>query len=231
MPVRRGTDRNVYRQLSDTARVRAETCREAAEGGPLCADELCAVATAQKLSACDARAESAYAGPQVPQNHESCPVFSDYETLVADLDRRIGAVAGSKACGRDTDVCCHEPFGVMLVEAAYLHYVIGSTLDQESRRGIAERLKNTPEGYTCALSVFGVCLLAERKRSRCRLSGFADNDPAAEERLLLLSRNCFCLSPGICPKTARCCIRYHVCLSGAYVQDYFAEAQRVAGRK
>lgn len=156
------------------------------------------------------------------------PFFSDYETLVADLDGRISAVAGSKACGRDTDVCCHEPFGVMLVEAAYLHYVIGSTLDQESRRGIAERLKNTPEGYTCALSVSGVCLLAERKPVRCRLFGSGNNDPAAEERMLLLSRQLFLSLTGNLPESSALMYPIPRVLSGAYVQDYFAEAQRVS---
>jgi len=153
--------------------------------------------------------------------------FADYEGIVADLDGRIGTSSERTICGRDTDVCCHELFSVMLVEAAYLHHIIGSTLDQQIRRGIAERLKSNAEGYTCALSVSGVCLLAGRKPVRCRLFGFADTDPVAEERMLLLSRQLFLSLTGNLPESSTLLYPIPRVLSGAYVQDYFAEAQRV----
>jgi len=156
------------------------------------------------------------------------PFFADYEGIVADIDGRIGTPSERNICGRDTDVCCHELFSVMLVEAAYLHHVIGSTLDQESRRGIAERLKSNPDGYACALSVSGVCLLAERKPVRCRLFAFGNNDPADEERMLLLSRQLFLSLTGNLPANSTLLYPIPRVLSGAYVQDYFAEAQRVS---
>lgn len=158
------------------------------------------------------------------------PFFSDYEMLVGALDGRIGAVAGRMVCGRDTDSCCHELFNVMLVEAAYLHHVIGSTLDQESRRGIAERLKSDARDYTCALSVSGVCLLAERRPVRCRLSGTGEHDSSVEKQILLLSRQLFLSLTGSLPEDSTLTYPITRVLSGAYVQDYFAEAQRLSLR-
>ena len=158
------------------------------------------------------------------------PFFADYERIIADLNERLGR-SDRNICGRDNENCCHELFDVTLIEAAYLQHIIGSTLDQASRKGIAERLKTGSQRYTCALSLSGVCILFSSRPIRCRLAGIGEEDHVVAGQLFELSSHLFrCLTDTIPEHETRTYSISRV-LSGAFVQDYFAEAMRVKQRE
>ena len=157
--------------------------------------------------------------------------FADYERIVLDLSENIDVSSEQKTCGQENDACCREPFSVSLVEAAYMHQVVGSTVDQADRRALAARLRIESESYTCALSVSQVCMLFSSRPIQCRLAGSseatADLIKSTKERLNRLSRQLFVALTGALPEC--CALSYPMTrvLSGMFVRDYFAEATQV----
>lgn len=157
--------------------------------------------------------------------------FADYERIVLDLSENIDVSSEQKTCGQENDACCHEPFSVSLVEAAYIHQVIGSTVDQADRRAIAARLRIESEWYTCALSVSRVCMLFSSRPIHCRLAGSSETTAnlieSTKELLNRLSRQLFVALTGALPECRALSYPMTRVLSGMFVRDYFAEATRV----
>lgn len=154
------------------------------------------------------------------------PFFADYKRI-AD-----GVCDSEIACGREHDECCHESFSLSLAEAAWLHHATGTLLDQPARRGIAERLRKKDDAYICALNIDRQCILFSHRPIRCMCSGspMAATSPAGiEERLHILSRQLFVALTGTLSEDATLSYPMSRVLSGAYVQDYFADAIRVSG--
>ena len=157
--------------------------------------------------------------------------FADYERIVLDLGENIDMSSEQKTCGQENEACCHEPFSVPLIEAAYMHEVIGSTVDQTDRKGLAARLRIESEWYTCALSVSGGCMLFSSRPIHCRLAGSsettADLIESTQERLDRLSRQLFVTLTGALPECRSLSYPMTRVLSGMFVRDYFAEATQV----
>lgn len=160
------------------------------------------------------------------------PFFADYEGLVLEVAEHAHDPGGNQACGREHDACCHEIFELSLVEAAYLHHAAGTVLDQSGRRSLAERVRMGAHDYSCALSVARQCILFSQRPVRCKIFSAAGAQTMivaeAGERLHLLSQQLFLLLTGTLPESASLSYAMPRVLSGAFVQDYFAEAMRVS---
>jgi hypothetical protein len=153
------------------------------------------------------------------------PFFADYNRIAREVGEQ------EYACGREHDLCCHDFFALSLVEAAWLHHVAGTLLDQPGRKGLAERVKNDSKGYICALSVDRQCILFSHRPIRCRvasISGIAAVNAKIGERLQILSQQLFVSLAGTLPEDASLSYPMPRVLSGAFVQDYFTAALRIS---
>jgi hypothetical protein len=61
------------------------------------------------------------------------PFFSDYEKLLADLDRRLEEAGSQSQCGRDHADCCRNSVFLSFIETVYVNHFITVTLSRQDR--------------------------------------------------------------------------------------------------
>lgn len=134
------------------------------------------------------------------------PFFTDYEKVLADIDRRLGLAERESLCGRDHATCCHNPIFLTFIETVYVNHFINSTLGRKvrgeaidkavqvtgwlremARQGISDYnsedfLRRYRERrILCPLSDSGKCLIFANRPVTCRLF-----DLSGQERIDIL---------------------------------------------
>jgi hypothetical protein len=129
------------------------------------------------------------------------PFFSDYEQILADIDKRLENQNTERVfCGQDHMACCTRYVEVSLIEAAYLTHCLNRKLSSKDRSAAIERSvpvsrtmrglgksANGPErpdffdrygkkNILCPLSLEQKCLMYEYRPLACRFSDLKKNE-------------------------------------------------------
>ncbi|HBI14977.1 MAG TPA: protein phosphatase [Desulfobulbaceae bacterium] len=191
--------------------------------------------------------------PQLENRHivDLGDFFTEYEGLVAEVEKQIAASAGGQdvpRCGIDETTGCRRYFELQLIEAIYLSNRMNKTLSSKNREEIIERavhnsriirrlaqsqgvtsaeeLKRSylEESLPCPLLRDERCLLAQHRPLSCRLHGLSSmiaDLSETDDILASLSRSVFLALSGTLPGESL----FSPCLadvvSGRFIQTYF----------
>jgi hypothetical protein len=170
-----------------------------------------------------------------------------YDELLARFDRQFRVDEQVNCCGRGNNVCCRQPFDLLLVESIHLSQAINKTLNQEQRQQVIERAFNlahrlkdlhhqhpglaidavvaiTQEPLSCPLLEMGECLVLADRPPRCRYWGIVatdDQNLEISQAIAELSLQTFLALTGRVAPVENLRFSSADTISGKFVQLYF----------
>jgi protein-tyrosine phosphatase len=183
------------------------------------------------------------------------PQLHVYDELLARFDRQFRVEEQVNCCGRGNNICCRQPFDLLLVESIHLSQAINKTLNQEQRQKVIERafilanqLKTLHHQHpgvaieavaviahkplSCPLLDSGECLVLADRPPRCRYWGVVATDEQNKEifqAISELSQQTFLALTGRVPPVENLRFSSADTISGKFVQLYFQAMTREKG--
>lgn len=158
--------------------------------------------------------------------------FSDYESLIKNIDAKVLTQGALTQCGKAMHKCCSKFFKLQFIEVVYLHSKINRQFTSAQREALIENtaaaFKRTSssiqENILCPFNDGSGCKIYKIRPTRCRIYGIhalsADQDKI-NDMLFELSQNVFLAFSGKFLLDTDFKFSVAEMISGKFVQKYF----------